>query len=140
VEAPDARLEARSLDPQKAEGLGVDDVEAASAVHEHLGEACVGDDGVNNEWIDPWVGDVVRVVVTVESDGHRGPIKEAGYCRLYREDLAPFSLALARREAGRGPSVDHEAVVDLGKFPVLVVTLRVLLLVLLGAGTPNVPA
>jgi hypothetical protein len=27
------------------------------------------------------------VVVTVESDGHRRPIKEAGDCRLYGENL-----------------------------------------------------
>jgi hypothetical protein len=141
VEAPDARLEARSLDPQKVEGLGVDDVEAAFAVHEHLGEACVGDNGVDNERIDSWVGDVVWVVITVESDGHRRPIKEVGDCRLYRENLTPFSLALARREAGRGPSVDHEAVVDLEESPILVVTIRVLLLVvLLDAGTSKVPA
>jgi hypothetical protein len=86
-------LEARSLDPQKVEGLRIDDVEAASAVHEHLGEACVGDDGVNNERIDSRVGDVVWVVVTVKSDGHRRPIKEAGDRHLYGENLAPFSLA-----------------------------------------------
>jgi hypothetical protein len=36
------------------------------------------------------------VVITVESDGHRRPIKEAGDCRLYGENLTPFSLALAR--------------------------------------------
>jgi hypothetical protein len=140
VEAPDARLEARSLDPQKVEGLGVDDVEAASVVYEHLGEACVGDDGVNNERVDSWIGDVVWVIITVESDGHRRPIKEARDRRLYGENLTPFSLALARREAGRGSSVDHEAVVDLGESPILVVTLRVLLLVLLDAGTLKVPA
>jgi hypothetical protein len=45
-------LEAHSLDPQEVEGLSVDDIEAASAVHEYLGEACVGDDGINNKWVD----------------------------------------------------------------------------------------
>jgi hypothetical protein len=63
-------LEARSLDPQKVEGLGVDDVEATSAIHEHLGEACVGDDRINNKQVDSWTGDMVRMIITVESDGH----------------------------------------------------------------------
>jgi hypothetical protein len=41
MEAPDAGLEARPCDPQEVEGLGIDDVEAAATIHEHLGEACV---------------------------------------------------------------------------------------------------
>jgi hypothetical protein len=70
MEAPDAGLKARSLDPQKIEGLGIDDVEAASAVHEHLGEACVGDDRINNKWVDSRTRDMVGMIITVESDGH----------------------------------------------------------------------
>jgi hypothetical protein len=96
VEAPDARLEARSLDPQKVKGLGVDDVEAASAVHEYFGEACVGDDGINNKRVDPRIGNVVRMIITVESDGHRRPVEETGNRRLYGENLTPLSLAVAR--------------------------------------------
>jgi hypothetical protein len=34
MEAPDAGLEARPLDPQKVEGLGIDDVEAAAVTHQ----------------------------------------------------------------------------------------------------------
>jgi hypothetical protein len=59
MEAPDARLEVRPRDPQKVEGLGIDDVKTAATIHEHLGEACVGDNGIDNKWVDPKIGDVV---------------------------------------------------------------------------------
>jgi hypothetical protein len=59
MEAPDAGLKARPCDPQEVEGLGIDDVKAAAAIHEHLGEACVGDNGIDNERVDPRIGDVV---------------------------------------------------------------------------------
>jgi hypothetical protein len=78
MEAPDTRLEAHPLDPQEVEGLSVDDVEAAFAIHEYLGEARVGDDGVNDKRVDPWIGDVVGMIITVESDGHLRPVKEVG--------------------------------------------------------------
>jgi hypothetical protein len=128
MEAPDARLEASPPDPQEVKGLSIDDVEAATAIHEHLGEACVGNDGINNKRVDPWIGDVVGMVITVESDGHLGPVKEVRDHRLHRENL---SLELARREAGQGPSVDHEAVMDFGEPPILVVALGIFLLVVL---------
>jgi hypothetical protein len=118
------------LDPQEVEGLSIDDVKAATAIHEHLGEACVGDNGIDNKQVDPRVGDVVWVIVTVESDGNLRPDKEEGGHRLHGEDLSAFSLALARREACRGPFVDHEAVVDLGEPLILVVTLGIFLLVI----------
>jgi hypothetical protein len=124
-------LEARPLDPQEVEGLSIDDVKAATAIHEHLGEAFVGDDGIYNKWIDPWIGNVVGVVITVESDGDLGPVKEVGDHRLYGENLSPFSFALTRREVSRGSSVDYEAVVDFGEPPILVVILGIFLLVIL---------
>jgi hypothetical protein len=99
MEAPDAGLEAHPLDPQEVEGLGIDDVKAAAAIHEHLGEACVGDNRINNKRVDPGIGDVVWVIITIESDGHLGPVKEEGGCRLHGKNLSTFSLALSRREA-----------------------------------------
>jgi hypothetical protein len=45
MEAPDAGSELCPLDPQEVKGLGVDNVEAATSVHEHLGEARIGNDG-----------------------------------------------------------------------------------------------
>jgi hypothetical protein len=70
------------------------------------------------------------VVITVKSDGHLILVKEDGGCRLHQEDLSTFSLTLACREARRGSSVYHEAVVDLGEPLVLVVSLGIVLLII----------
>jgi hypothetical protein len=78
MEAPDARSEVRPCDSQKVESLGIDDVKTTAPVHEHLGEACVGDDGIDDKWVDPRIGDVVWVVITIESDGLLRPVKEEG--------------------------------------------------------------
>jgi hypothetical protein len=111
--------------------MDVDNVEAATSVHEYLGEAHVGDDGIDDERVDPRIGDVVRMVSTVERDGCFGPVEEEGGCELHGEDLSTLVLLLARVEARRGSLVDHKAVVDLGK-PLILVSilfLGVLLLV-----------
>jgi hypothetical protein len=71
------------------------------------------------------------MVITVESDGHLGPVKEVEDRQLHRENLSPFSFALARREAGQGPSVDNKAVMDFREPPILVVALGIFLLVVL---------
>jgi hypothetical protein len=129
MEAPATGLEVHPHDPQEVEGLGIDDVKAAAAIHEHLGEACVGDNGIDNKRVDPRIRDVVWVIITVESDGHLGPVKEERGCRLHGEDLSTFSFVLARREARRGSSVYHEAVVDLEESFILAVSLGIFLLV-----------
>jgi hypothetical protein len=130
MEAPDAGLEARPRDSQKVEGLGIDDIKAVATILEHLGEACVGNNGIDNKRVDPGIGDIVWVIITVESDGHLRPVKEEGGCRLHEENLSTFLLALAHREAHRGSSICHEAVVDLGEPLVLVVSLGIFLLVI----------
>jgi hypothetical protein len=78
MEAPDARSELCPLDPQEVKGLGIDDVEATAPVHEHLGEVRVGDDGIDDERVDPRIRDIVWVVITVERDGRLGPVEEEG--------------------------------------------------------------
>jgi hypothetical protein len=70
MEAPDTGSEVCPCDSQKVEGLGINDVETDATIHEHLGEACVGDNRIDDEWVDSRIGDVVWVVITVESDGH----------------------------------------------------------------------
>jgi hypothetical protein len=70
------------------------------------------------------------VVITVEGDGHLGPIKEDGGRELYGEDLSMFPLVLSCGEARRGSSVYHETVMNLEKPLVLVISLRILLLVI----------
>jgi hypothetical protein len=59
MEAPDTRLEVCPCDSQKVKGLGIDDVKTAALVHEHLGEARVGDDGIDDKRLDPRIRDVV---------------------------------------------------------------------------------
>jgi hypothetical protein len=62
------------IDLQEPEGLGVDDVEAATSVHEDLGEPDVADDGVDNERVLSWARHVVGVIALVEGDGLVGPV------------------------------------------------------------------
>ena len=50
-------------DPHELQGVGVHDVEAAASVQEHLGEASVADDGVDNKRVPSRVWDVVGVVL-----------------------------------------------------------------------------
>jgi hypothetical protein len=73
------------------------------------------------------------MVVTVESDGHLGPVEEEGGRKLYGEDLSMLLLMLEHGDTRPGSPVYHKAVMDLRKPLVLVVILllRVLLLVLL---------
>jgi hypothetical protein len=59
MEGPDAGSEVCPLDPQEVEGLGIDNVEAAATVHEYFSETHVGDDGIDDEWVDSRIGDVV---------------------------------------------------------------------------------
>jgi hypothetical protein len=59
IEALDARSELHPLDPQEVEGLDIDNVEVVISVHEHLGEARIGDDGIDDERVHPKIGDVV---------------------------------------------------------------------------------
>jgi hypothetical protein len=123
VEALDARLELCPLDPQEVKGLGIDNVEAAAFVHEHPSEARIGDDGIDDERVHPRIGDVVRMVTTIERDGHFGLVKEKGGHELHGEDLLTLVLALAHGEARRGSPIDHKAVMNLGKPLVLVAVL-----------------
>ena len=52
--------------PHELQGVGVHDVEAAASIHEHLGEAGVADDGVDNKWIPYRVRDIVGVVLAAK--------------------------------------------------------------------------
>jgi hypothetical protein len=91
-------------DPQEVEGPGVDDVEAAASIHEHLGEARIGDDGIDDERIDPEIRDVVWMVITVESNGGPRPVEEEGGLRVaQRRFLDARAFTSAWRGASRVP-------------------------------------
>ena len=68
MEAAGAWLEASSIDAEEIEGLEVDDVEAAAAVHQHFRESGVDDDGIDDERVDAWGDYLVGVVLSVKSD------------------------------------------------------------------------
>jgi hypothetical protein len=104
MEAPDVGSEVRPCDSQKVEGLGIDDVKTTAPIHEHLGEACVGDDGIDDKWIDPRIRDVVWVVITVESDGHLGPIKEEGVVSCTEKTSRRSRLRCRVERRVEGPS------------------------------------
>ena len=45
------RSELRPGDVHDVEGVDVEDVEVATSIHEHLGEALLADDGVDDEQV-----------------------------------------------------------------------------------------
>jgi len=138
MEASRASLELCSFDPQEVESLEVIDVEAAAAVHQHLGESGVDDDGVDYEWVDIRADDAVEVIITVEGDGGAGAVNILGHRHSDRKDLPTLPLALSRRELCRGPAIDHVVVMNHWEFIVVlaatfVITLVFLLVILLYA-------
>jgi len=69
MESAGAWLELCPIDAEKVEGLEVDDIQAATAVHQHLRESGVDDDGVDDERVDARGDYLVGVVVSIEGDG-----------------------------------------------------------------------
>ena len=55
-------------DVHGVEGVDIENVEAAASVHQHLGEALLADNGVNDERVVTWSGDVGRMVPLIKSD------------------------------------------------------------------------
>jgi hypothetical protein len=84
--------------------MGVDDVEAAAPVHEYFSEACVGDDGIDDERVDSRIGDVVWMFITVESDGHVEPIKEEGVAKRTKKTSRCSRLHWRAERRVEGPS------------------------------------
>ena len=60
--------EFRPGDVHGIEGVDVENVEAAASVHQHLGEALLADDGVDDERVATRSGDVGRMVSLIKSD------------------------------------------------------------------------
>jgi hypothetical protein len=59
-------------DPQQAQGVRVEDVQAAASVHQHLGEPRIPDDRADNQRVLAWIGDAIRVILTAKGDGVDG--------------------------------------------------------------------
>jgi hypothetical protein len=56
-------------DAHLVEVVGIEDVEAAASVHQHLGEVRGAHDQADHERVVPWTKDAIRVVPLVEGDG-----------------------------------------------------------------------
>src|SRR6185312_17139556 len=120
-----ARAELVQSDPHELQG-----VEAAASVHEHLGEAGVADDGVDNKRVPSRVWDVVGVVLVAEGNSVLRPV-EVGWRGLGDgEDLPALTLALLRGHVRRWSSKDEEGVLHRGELVISTFVASVLLLVL----------
>ena len=62
------QVELRSGDAHGIEGVDVEDVEAAASVHQHLSEALIIDDGIDNERVVSRSRDVGGMVPLIEGD------------------------------------------------------------------------
>jgi len=127
-------------DPHEGQSLGVKDAEAASSVHQHLGETGLGDDGVDDQRLTPGIGDPIRVILSVERDCALGPLEVRGRGRADCANFPEFALPLTRGEASRASPEDQETVLDLGKtLPLRVVVFGGLFSALLGDEVGVVP-
>ena len=59
---------ASTEDAHGVEGVDIENIEAAASVHQHLGEALLADDGVDDERVATWSSDVGRMVPLIKSD------------------------------------------------------------------------
>jgi len=115
-------MEWRSVVPQpgltdsnEGQSLGVEYVEAAASIHQHLSETGLGDDGVDDQRIAPEIGDPIRVILSVERDRALGPFEVRRRGRADCADFSEFALPLTRSEASRASPKDQKAVLDLGE-------------------------
>jgi hypothetical protein len=89
----------------------IQDVEAADTIHQHLGQALVPDDGVDNEWVAPRSGDAGRVVTPVEGDRCARQMEELGDKVHGSADFPESHLVLTLGAVVLTTSEDHEVAV-----------------------------
>ena len=61
-------VELRPGDAHGVEGVDIENGEAATSVHQHLGEVLLADDGVDDKWVATRLGDIGRMVSLIKSD------------------------------------------------------------------------
>ena len=62
------KAEFRPRDAYGIKGVNIEDVEAAASIHQHLGEALLVDNRVNDERVASWSGDMGGMVPLIEGD------------------------------------------------------------------------
>src|SRR6185437_5310553 len=98
--------------------------------HEHLGEAGVADDRVDNKRVPSRVWDVVGVVLAAKGNGVLRPV-EVGWRGLGDGEYFPaLKLALPRGHVRRWSSKDEEGVLHWGELVISTFVASILLLVL----------
>ena len=115
VEGEERGPQAGSRDPHGFQGVDVHDVEAATPVHQHLGQSHVADDGADNEGVASLSGNADRVVVLVEDDGRGRTLQLTSDGAPCGADLIESYLLLAPGAVVLQPADDDEAQVHLGE-------------------------
>jgi hypothetical protein len=100
----------------------VEDVEAATSVHQHLREPGIPDDWVDHQRVLARIGDAVRVILAAEGDGVLQPVEEGRRSLLRGEDLVSLPLALAIGHVHGWPPEDEEDVLHRGEAAGIAVT------------------
>ena len=115
MEGGACQAELRSGDAHGVEGVDVEDVEATASVHQHLGEALLVDDGVNDKWVTTRSGNVGRMVPLIEGDRRFQPAEKGGDSHLRGAYLPIAYLVLALGPDDIGSIEDHDAFIGIGK-------------------------
>ena len=114
------RSELQPADAHGIKGVDIEDVEAAASIHQHLGEALLTDDGVDDERVASQSRDVGGMVPLIEGDRRFRPAKEGGDSRLGGACLSVVYLVLALGAYGVGSPKDHDAFLGVGEaIPIL---------------------
>ena len=95
VEGGARQAELRSGDAHGVKGVDVEDVEAAASFHQHLGEALLADDGVDDEQVASRSRNVGGMVPLIEGDRRFQPAEEGRDGRLSGACLPIVYLVLA---------------------------------------------
>jgi hypothetical protein len=91
-------------------------------VHQHLGEARVAGDRVDDQRVLDSVRDAVRVILAADGDGVPRPVEEGGRSLFHDEDFVPFPLALAVGHVNGQSPEDKEHVLHRGEAADVAVT------------------
>ena len=109
VEGRARRSELRPGDAHDVEGVDIEDVEATTSVHQQLGEALLADNGVDDEQVASWSGNMGWMVPLIKGDWRFQPAKKGGDGRLGGTCLPIAHLVLVFGLDGVGSTKDHDA-------------------------------
>ena len=108
-------MELQPRDAHGIEGVNIENVEAAASVHQHLGEALLADDGVDDEWVATRSGDMGRIVSLIKSDQGVRLAKDRGDGQLGGACLSVAYLVLALGVDSVESPKGHEALLKAGE-------------------------